>query len=89
MRMERATRRLLVITIFSAIVSIVYVYNESARLTKIVDKRLIETAELSYFTGCAVQTRAWDACKAQAKQYRKEYTTSSQLFDEEANENSN
>ena len=92
MRLERATRRLLIITIFSAVVSIVYVYNEKNRLINTVDHRILDVAEQSHYIGCARVTLAFKPCKQLSRQYRKEYANSSQLEDKKGsilNENSN
>lgn len=92
MRMERATRRLLIISILCAVISIVYVYNEKNRLIKTVDHRLLDIAERSHFIGCARVTLAFESCKQLSKQYREEYAKSSQLEDKKGsifNESSN
>lgn len=81
MRMERATRRLLLIAILSAVVSIVYVYNEKTKLINSVDHRLLDIAERSHYIGCARVTLAFESCKELSKQYRKEYANFSRLED--------
>lgn len=73
---------LLVATNFLAIFIALCLFVNENRIIKMVDRRILEQTEKSYFIGCGSATGAFEYCHILAKQYRYDMAKDLGLSDE-------